>query len=252
MRSVENVTVQRQCRKAPKGPTTQHIQQCANQTHWSMRQWSQKKKKPRTRKDVHDCHEFHPPEVWHEPAEEKREDPLAFRIVVDDPGPGYVHVVTPEQVRQRLKSQFHADILQQIDVISLSRLTRKKKQKPCYGMQWGTTLYLYPIEEDYTELFLKKPSPLVMQEAEKYGGRWIQGDRRSYQLEWTEDTAADFVLNNILIHEMAHLLDRKNKSYTDRERYAEHFAQSHGYPKSRAYRNRRQRNQSVRRRHHHS
>ncbi len=39
----------------------------------------------------------------------------------------------------------------------------------------------------------------------------------------------DFYLNNILIHELGHLLDERNTSYTDRERYAEWFAIKYGY-----------------------
>src|SRR5262245_19380678 len=40
---------------------------------------------------------FAPPEDWYEPT-----DAETYRIVVQDPGPGYRHVVTPAQIRERL------------------------------------------------------------------------------------------------------------------------------------------------------
>jgi predicted Zn-dependent protease len=54
-------------------------------------------------------------------------------------------------------------------------------------------------------------------------------------------------LNNILIHELGHLLDRHNTTFTDRERYAEWFAIHFGYkPSRRATAS----GQPARRRHH--
>ena len=65
-----------------------------------------------------------------------------------------------------------------------------------------------------------------------YGGRWVQNGRQ-WQLIWTEQTIRDFYLNNVLMHELGHLLDQRNTNYTDRERYAEWFAIEHGYRASR-------------------
>ena len=41
--------------------------------------------------------------------------------------------------------------------------------------------------------------------------------------------AQDFYLNNILIHELGHLVDERNTGYIERERYAEWFAVQYGY-----------------------
>ena len=43
----------------------------------------------------------------------------------------------------------------------------------------------------------------------------------------------DYYLNNILIHELGHLVDSRNTGYVDRERYAEWFAVEYGYKQSR-------------------
>lgn len=61
-----------------------------------------------------------------------------------------------------------------------------------------------------------------------YGGRWVQ-EGRSWKLIWTEEAIKDFYLNNILIHELGHLLDDRNSRPVDRERFAEWFAIRYGY-----------------------
>ena len=186
---------------------------------------------------------FAPPEDWHEPAQQG----AGYRIIVRNPGPGYRHVVTPAQVRQRL-SEVPAHFLEPLETVQFSRMTRKKQSFPCYGMQWGTTLYLYPLEESLVEYFDRPPRPSLVNEAKMYGGRW-QSHGRSWRLVWTLGAIQDFYLNNILIHELGHLLDDRNTSYADRERFAEWFAIHHGYRPTGGSRTRR-RAQVMRRRHH--
>lgn len=186
---------------------------------------------------------FAPPEDWHEPTEAQ-----TYRIIVQDPSPGYRHVVTPAQIRERL-SRVPQSFLRQLEVIQLSRMTRKKQLFPCYGMQWGNALYLYPIEESLVEAFDEPPRPNLVNESRMYGGRWDEPAPGVWTLTWSEQAARDFYLNNILIHELGHLVDDRNTSYMDRERYAEWFAVQYGYLQSggRAARNYRQ---PGRRRHH--
>jgi hypothetical protein len=85
-----------------------------------------------------------------------------------------------------------------------------------------------------------------------YGGRWVQGGRDDWKLIWTEAAIKDFYLNNILIHELGHLLDNRNSTVADRERFAEWFAVEHGYKKSHRLSGttRRAASRAVRRRHH--
>jgi hypothetical protein len=112
-------------------------------------------------------------------------------------------------------------------------MTRKKQSFPCYGMQWGNALYLYPIEECLVEYYTAPPTPGLLNEARMYGGRWMQESTGVWKLAWTEAAVTDFYLNNILIHELGHLVDGRNTSYVDRERYAEWFALEYGYKRSR-------------------
>jgi hypothetical protein len=46
-----------------------------------------------------------------------------------------------------------------------------------YGMQWGASLYLYPIEENLVEVYHCPPTPNQVNEARMYGGRWSQHAR---------------------------------------------------------------------------
>ena len=46
-----------------------------------------------------------------------------------------------------------------LETVQFSQMTAKKRSFPCYGMQWGTALYLYPIEETLVEYFDRPPRP---------------------------------------------------------------------------------------------
>jgi hypothetical protein len=129
-------------------------------------------------------------------------------------------------------SQLPAPFVEPLEVVQLSRMTTKKKSFPCYGMQWGTTIYLYPLETELVEYFSRPPRPAEYIEARQFGGRWVQTGSQ-WRLEWTKAAIEDYYLNNVLIHELGHLLDNRNTSFRDRERYAEWFALEHGYKASR-------------------
>jgi hypothetical protein len=171
---------------------------------------------------------FVPPEDWHEPADEHE----GYRTIVQPAGSGYRHVLTPADVRERL-AQLPAAFCRDLQVVQFSRMSRKKHRFPCYGMQWGTALYLYPIEENLVERYDRPPTPNQLMEARMYGGRWEQASASGWRLEWTEAAIRDFYLNNILIHELGHLVDARNDGYRDRERFAEWFAIQYGYKASR-------------------
>lgn len=169
-----------------------------------------------------------PPENWYEPSEECRGK---FRVIHQAAGPGFRHLLTEDDVRARL-AQLPGWMVEPLEVVQFSRMTRKKRHAPCYGMQWGNTIYLYPIEEALVETFCQPPGPAQKIEAAMYGARW-EPTGGTWRLIWTEDTARDFYLNNVLIHELGHILDNRNTSTKDRERFAEWFALEHGYKATR-------------------
>lgn len=190
---------------------------------------------------------FLPPEDWYEPT---AETVPCYRVVTQEPGEGFVHVVTEDEVMSRL-GELPNWMLERLEIVQLSSMTRKKQLFPCYGMQWGNSLYLYPIEESLVECYDRPPKTSVYNEACMFGGRWEQLGERQWRLHWTHESIRDFYLNNILIHELGHLLDQRNTAYLDRERFAEWFAIEHGYRTTqRARMARLATERLIRRRHH--
>ena len=187
---------------------------------------------------------FDPPEDWHEPTGRS-----GYQVIVRKPGRGYRHVVTPQQVRQRLAKLPEA-FLKDLEVVQLCCMTRKKHSFPLYGLQWGCAIYLYPFEEDLQEEFYSPPPTPLVTETKMYGGRWDKPEPYVWRLRWTEKSARDFQLNNVLIHELGHLVDNRNTSYMDQERYAEWFAIEFGYLRSGGMSKRQPKNRRIRRRHH--
>lgn len=170
-----------------------------------------------------------PPENWYETEEHWDSE---FCVIDQPAGRGYRHVLTEEDVRGRL-AQLPAWMVAPLQVVQFSRMTRKKRRSPCYGMQWGSTIYLYPIEEALVETFVGPPKPAQKIEAQMYGARWSPAPRNRWQLIWTEAAIRDFYLNNVLIHELGHILDNRNSTSRDRERWAEWFALEMGYKPTR-------------------
>ncbi len=186
---------------------------------------------------------FDPPEEWHEPT--GRPD---YEIIVRKPGAGCRHVVTPRQIRMRL-SQLPQEFLKDLEIVQLSRMTRKKLCFPCYGLQWGCAIYLYPFEETLDEYFYSPPPQGLVTETKMFGGRWERPEHGVWRLIWTESAARDFQLNNVLIHELGHMVDTWNTNYMDQERFAEWFAIEYGYRATGGIDQRRPK-RKIRRRHH--
>jgi hypothetical protein len=169
---------------------------------------------------------FNAPETWHESTGRTK-----LKVVVEPAGQGYIHPVSIAEIRERL-AQLPAHLVSGLEVLQLSRMTRKRRTFPCYGMQWGTSVYLYPIEESLVEPYVRPPKPAQLIEAEMFGGKWAkEGD--VWTLTWTPESIRDFYLNNVLIHEIGHINDQRNSNYQDRERYANWFAIEYGYRVSR-------------------
>jgi hypothetical protein len=173
--------------------------------------------------------DFGPPEVWHEPIGRSE-----ISYLLEPPGKGYRHAVTVAEVRERL-AMLPRNLTEQIEVIQFSRMTRKRALFPCYGMQWGSTIYLYPIEESLVEVYTRPPTPAQRIDVCMYGGRWERVGK-AWHLIWTPETIRDFYLNNVLIHELGHIVDDRNTSFEARERYANWFAIEYGYRVSRGRR----------------
>ncbi|MSR56564.1 MAG: hypothetical protein EXS05_02690 [Planctomycetaceae bacterium] len=170
--------------------------------------------------------DFNAPEVWHEVGAA-----APTRCLVHLAGAGFIHAVTKAEVGERLAA-LPSRFTRGLQVVQFSGMTRKRQLFPCYGMQWGSAVYLYPIEESLIETYSRPPTPEQQVEAGMFGGRWVN-DGKLWRLIWTTETIRDFYLNNVLIHEVGHLNDFRNTNTRDRERYANWFAIEYGYRASR-------------------
>ena len=165
---------------------------------------------------------YNAPEVWHEPS-----GAGTLRVAIQPAGQDYIHPATEAEIRERL-ARLPRQFTRDLEVVQLSRMTRKRRTFPCYGMQWGQAVYLYPIESNLVELYSVQPKPAQQIEARMFGATWSQrGD--CWTLTWTAESIRDFYLNNVLIHEVGHLNDPRNTTYRERERYANWFAIEYGY-----------------------
>lgn len=169
---------------------------------------------------------FSAPEDWHEP---QGRSEIKYRML--PPGNGFLHPVSVDEVRVRI-SLLPSEITRQIEVVQFSTMTRKRQLFPLYGMQWGPNVYLYPMESSLIETYRRPPTPTQLIEARMFGGEWTQIGRE-WQLRWTPETIRDFYLNNVLIHEIGHIIDHRNTNPAARERYANWFATEYGFRASR-------------------
>lgn len=177
---------------------------------------------------------FFAQEDWHPPRSDNERAIRETRFIVQPAGPKFVHPVTVAEIRERI-ALLPKPIIEQVEVIQLSRMTRKRQLFPCYGMQWGASVYLYPIEDSLVETYIRPPTPQQQIEARMFGGVWSEADGE-WTLTWTPERLKDFYLNNVLIHEIGHVHDTRNTRTEDRERYANWFAIEHGYRASRGRR----------------
>ncbi len=169
---------------------------------------------------------FSAPETWHEPLDRE-----TAHLVAQPAGAGYAHAVTLSDIRARLL-ELPPEFAGAVEVVQLSQMTRKRALFPRYGMQWGPNVYLYPIEESLVERYLRPPTPQQQIEARMFGGIWTNAGNE-WHLTWTAETLRDFYLNNVLIHEIGHVIDVRNTNARQREQFANWFATEYGYRASR-------------------
>lgn len=170
---------------------------------------------------------FSPYEIWHEPTGRTG----APRYIVQPAGANVVHPVSVDEIKSRL-ADLPRQFTDRLEVVQLSTLTQARRCSPVYGMQWGVAVYLYPVEENLVEQYVRPPTPQQQIEARMFGGLWVPAEQ-GFELHWTEQAIKDFYLNNVLIHEVGHLVDDRNRNFRDRERFANWFAIEYGYRPSR-------------------
>jgi hypothetical protein len=154
---------------------------------------------------------------------------------IEDPGSDFHHPVTMCEVLERL-TQLPREITGRIGVrldhLSMPHL--RSPSLPAYGMQWGSAVYLLPIEASRIEKYPVLPSVIYRQELEKFGAQWKWNrDTDQWECHWSKEALRIFYLENVLIHEIGHLLDNRNTSVRKHEAFANAFADHYGNPPKR-------------------
>ena len=144
---------------------------------------------------------------------------------VERPGPGYMHPLTKDEVRARL-AELPKQFLTNLHTVYMPRMTRKRELLDIYGLQYGFVIYLYPMPEDLKET-LKTIPPQRRIEFAKFGAN-VTDVKDLCEVQWTVDSIRTFYRDNILVHELGHLVDEKNTREVDRERFAEEFVTKWG------------------------
>lgn len=146
-----------------------------------------------------------------------------YKVIVEPPGVGWRHVLTPCDIVTRL-DKLPDRLLWRLHHVVLPTMTAKRARMKCFGLQWGGAIYLYPLPMGKTEW--------------TYGGRIPPFDRHWYKrfggvvkphanhdvLTWSEQALRRYYLEHVLLHELGHINDTRNSSVKQRERFANYFA----------------------------
>ena len=165
------------------------------------------------------------------------EDSEKFPIFhIEHPGRDLVHPVSPEEIRDRifaLPEGIQARIRDEVHHICLPHVNVKQEISCCYGLHWGSSVYLYPVHKTGMEMY-SNHNPAALREAAKFGAklRWLK-EERMWKCQWTQESIRNFYLENVLLHELGHAIDDRNNSSKEREAYANAFAQKYGNPPKR-------------------
>lgn len=157
--------------------------------------------------------------------------PGEIAILTEKPRADFVSLITERDIRRRLApNRFPSKYLSRVSVIVIAAGNKRRARYHAWGMQWGSTIYLYPVPRESMQNLNweldRAMTPREQQEARKCGAI-IRDSGRA--IHWTVDTLRRFYLENILIHEIGHCVDYWNHRAVDRERFAEHFADRFGF-----------------------
>jgi hypothetical protein len=154
-----------------------------------------------------------------------RMDKIEF--IVDPLPNGYVYPCTVEDIQEMLKS-LAAEMLRNVSVIHLCNQVKMNPGVDAHIYD-GTYIRIYPVPEKLRWCCgRRKPNPAMAQERTEFGAYW-QKIENEWFLCWDKDSLKQYVLNHILLHEIAHSLDNVYYGTSRGEKYAEAFASHIGH-----------------------
>lgn len=100
----------------------------------------------------------------------------------------------------------------------------------CYGTYWLNCIFLAPFPKAFVKgLYRRQPKPSDLREYVRAGAE-IRQTSKGLLVEFNEISIRNFYLQDVLMHELGHHIDRKeNKNRKKAEGFAEWFATEYGY-----------------------
>lgn len=100
----------------------------------------------------------------------------------------------------------------------------------CYGCYYFGVIFIFPFPKNKMHSTSKHlPPPHIQREYERAGITYEFRDKKWHK-EFSLNSLHHFYLNDVLMHELGHHVDRGNKkTHNKSERYAEWFATEYGF-----------------------
>lgn len=152
-------------------------------------------------------------------------------IEVEPAAKGFIIPCTETEIREsinRIPPEFLKD-LTAIIVIGGSSKIEKVVRKYCYGTYYNNWIFLAAYPETYMIFRWNKgiqPDRLI---AYKQAGVKVEEIKGGMQVIFDLESLKRFYLQDILIHEIAHHIDKTNTTFRERENFAKWFATEYGY-----------------------
>lgn len=98
----------------------------------------------------------------------------------------------------------------------------------CYGIYWAECIFLFPFPRNRLQMQFDKMKPHYVNEMAMAGAVVEQGEG-SLRITFDHQSLRLFYLNDVLIHEIGHHVDRHNTNRKKRERFAQWVVAEHGF-----------------------
>lgn len=150
--------------------------------------------------------------------------------------PQFIMPITVEDVEKKLDS-LPSQFLEGLKGVMLlggsnKQLKTAYSNLSCYGAYSDRVIFLAPFpRKQLTISSVNLPAPHLKKDYEKAGAIYFFKNDNWYRY-FSLSALKTFYLNDVLVHELGHHVDRHSQNDRDAEKYAEWFAREYGYPKS--------------------
>jgi hypothetical protein len=162
---------------------------------------------------------------------EKKSDEIVI-IKAEKCNPHFIMPVTEQDILKKLK-EIPKNFLEELKCIYLLGGSNKQLKASdslfIFGRYWANCIFLHPYpKKDLSIFYDKLPKPSIIHEY-KAAGAQVVTEYEYWIVKFDLQSLKNFYLNNVLIHEIGHHVDRNNKNRKKKnENFADWFAISYG------------------------